>query len=408
MTAPLFGLPSDVRFCKLCTISNQRPSSCVEFAHTIDTPKKTIPFDAEGICGACRVAQMKKKIDWADRERQLRDLCDQYRSNDGSYDCIVPGSGGKDSFAQAIILKERYGMHPLSVTWRPGVFTPIGFKNHTNWIDYGLDNYLMSPNGKVHRLLTKLAVRNLLHVFQMFIIGQSGLAPKMAKLFNIKLIFYGESTSEYQGEKDDLTSARRGYEYFTKNSNDSIFLGGVSLDELYKKHKLTKNDLAIYLPSDPQEIMDAGIDVRHLGYYIKWHPQEMFYLASDHGFQCNPDGRTEGTYSKYSGLDDVLDMHHFYMTLIKFGIGRATYDSSQEIRSGDITREDGVALVKHFDQEYPARFNDQFLSYIDMSQSEFDDLCDKFRSPHLWNGRQLRHNVWDDCTQDANGIWKQH
>ena len=125
-----YGLPLEVRYCKRCVISNQRPNSVPEHLHTIDQKKTTIAFDEEGICDACRVVEERAKIDWKERELQLRALCDKYRKNDGSYDVLIPGSGGKDSFMQSWILKHKYGMHPLSVTWAPGMYTDWGQRNH--------------------------------------------------------------------------------------------------------------------------------------------------------------------------------------------------------------------------------------------------------------------------------------
>lgn len=109
-----FGLPEEVKFCKRCVISNQRPNSAVEFSHTQDSQKATIHFNNQGVCDACRLTEQKKNtINWEDRERELTELCDKYRSKDGSYDCIAPGSGGKDSFYASHILKTKYGMHLL-------------------------------------------------------------------------------------------------------------------------------------------------------------------------------------------------------------------------------------------------------------------------------------------------------
>ena len=155
MEAPAsrFGLPEEVKFCKSCVISNQRPNSAVEFSHTRDSLKTTIHFDDQGICDACRLtAQKQNSINWEDREQQLIDLCDKHRSKDGSYDCILPGSGGKDSFYASHILKTKYGMHPLTVTWAPHIYTEWGWRNFQKWIHAGHDNFLMTPNGRVHRL----------------------------------------------------------------------------------------------------------------------------------------------------------------------------------------------------------------------------------------------------------------
>ncbi|WP_241059245.1 hypothetical protein [Achromobacter xylosoxidans] len=81
----LYGLPEEVAFCQKCVISNQRPNSAVEYGHTKDSKKKTIHFDGHGICDACRLAEQKHgKIDWTERERELRELCDRHRSKDGS------------------------------------------------------------------------------------------------------------------------------------------------------------------------------------------------------------------------------------------------------------------------------------------------------------------------------------
>ena len=102
---PLYGLPRKIRYCKRCIISNQRPASTIEFSHTKDTKKTPMEFDEDGICDACRVADHKAEIDWEERDLELRDVCDRFRRTDGRYDCIVPGSGGKDSFFVAHKLK---------------------------------------------------------------------------------------------------------------------------------------------------------------------------------------------------------------------------------------------------------------------------------------------------------------
>ena len=113
-----YGLPEEVVYCKKCVISNQRPNTTVEFKHTAESKKTTINFNESGVCDACVVTEKKnREIDWEERERELLILCDKYRSRNGNYDCLVPGSGGKDSFYASHILKYKYNMNPLTVTW---------------------------------------------------------------------------------------------------------------------------------------------------------------------------------------------------------------------------------------------------------------------------------------------------
>ncbi len=415
----LYGLPSEVKFCRRCVISNQRPNSAVEFRHTRDSKKATIGFDETGLCDACRLAEQKKgTIDWDARDKELRALCDRHRKDDGTYDCLVPGSGGKDSFYAAHKLKYEYGMHPLTVTWAPHVYTDWGWKNFQAWIHAGFDNYLCTPNGRVHRLLTRLAVENLFHPFQPFILGQKNLAPKMAILFGIPLIFYGENEAEYGNPILDASSAKRNHSYYTANDPSKVFLGGTSVKDLTSTYGLQRVDLEPYMPADPAKFEALNADVHYLGYYLKWHPQSCYYYACENSsFQASPE-RTPGTYSKYNSIDDRIDDFHYFTTRVKFGIGRATYDAAQEIRSGDITREEGVALVKRFDHEFPERFAEEIFKYLSITDKEFPKahgafaepimtresflrLADKFRSPHLWHKDgdtwELRHKIWIDA-----------
>ena len=170
----MYNLQKKVIFCKKCVMSDQRPSSIPEFTHTIERKNaKYLNINENGICDACLVNEEKKKINWNERENQLKILCDKFRKNDGTHDCIVPGSGGKDSVFQSHILKYKYGMNPLTITWPPILYTDYGYKNFLNWINEGgFDNLSYRPNGNVMKKLTKLSIENLLHPFQTFILGQ--------------------------------------------------------------------------------------------------------------------------------------------------------------------------------------------------------------------------------------------
>jgi len=411
-----YGLPNDVIFCKKCVLSNQRPNSTVEFRHTSESKKDTVNFDDEGVCDACRAVDSKQNIiSWDDREKELIELCDRYRSKNGSYDCLVPGSGGKDSFYQAHILKYKYGMNPLTVTWAPHIYTNWGWNNFQAWLGAGFDNYLMTPNPRMHRLLTRLALENLFHPFQPFMFGQKAYAPKMAAMMGITLVFNGENEAENGNPLKDTASAKRDWSYFSGDDSSKIYLGGVSIQDLQEQFNVSEADLAPYIPIDPERLEANRIEVHYLGYYLPWHPQGAYYYAVEHGgFQASPE-RTPGTYSKYNSIDDKIDDFHYYTTFIKFGIGRATYDAAQEIRNDEINREEGVSLVRKYDGEFPERFADEIFSYLSIPKKEFpvssqmfeqpivdkdyfNDLTDTFRSPHLWkkeNGIwKLRYAVW--------------
>ena len=400
MTKALFGLPEQVVFCKRCVISNQRPNSTVEFKNVKDEEKATINFDEDEICDACRYQDSKaSNIDWEKREDALKSLCDLHRNNNGDYDVIVPGSGGKDSAYASHVLKYKYGMNPLTVTWAPHKYTEIGWKNFENWIhEGGLDNILFTPNGKLHRYLTKEAFTNLLHPFQPFIVGQRIIGPMMAAKFNVKLVFYGENQAEYGNNVDENYTPTMDKKFFSVDDPMDIMLGGKSIRDIISETDFKLNDFKPYIPPKAEYLESKGVEVHYLGYYLPWDPQECYYYAAKHtGFKANIE-RTEGSYSKYSSIDDKIDPFHYYTTLTKFGLGRASYDAAQEIRNDKIDRDEGINLVDLYDNEFPKKFFKEFLNYISISEDHFHEIIDKFRSPHLWgkdiNGNwKLRHNV---------------
>ena len=378
-----YGLPENVQFCKLCVNSNQKPNPVVEFKNN-DNQKSGTGFDDEGICNACNYHKIKKKINWEKREKELLKVLEIYRGK-GEYDCVIPGSGGKDSGYTAHILKYKYGMNPLTVTWTPHLYTDIGWKNFTNWAQIGgFDNILFTPNGKLHKYLTQQAFLNLLHPFQPFIIGQKNIGPRIANKFDIPLVIYGENTSEYGSSITENFNPVMETKYFTSDERENIFFGKKNINQILKETDFKINDFQPYIPIKKENIEKKKIKVFYLGYFHKWDPQEMYYYATENtGYSANTE-RTEGTYSKYSSIDDKVDNFHYYTTYIKFGIGRTTYDAAQEVRNEKITREEAIQLVKKFDHEFPKKYFSDFLKYININEDLFYKTIDSFRSPHLW------------------------
>lgn len=380
-TKERYNLPSEVKFCKKCTISNQRPR---------------IKFDDKGICSACNFAEFKKNsINWKKREEELVEMLDRFRLNDGSYDVIVPSSGGKDSTFVAHNLKHRYGMNPLTVTWSPHLYTEIGWQNFQNMIHKGdLANILGTPSGKIHRKLTKLSFEILGDPFQPFIYGQTNYPLQIAKNFDIPLIMYGENGEvEYGGDMKNAFNPTRDY----KSDHKKHYFSGIAPED-FVKYGIDEKDIIPYMSPDTKKLEALGCEIHFYGYYKKWVPQEFYYYSSEHtGFKANP-SRSEGTYSKYASLDDKLDGFHYYLAFIKFGLGRATSDSAHEIRDGHLTREEGIALVNKFDGEFPQKYFSTFLEYCNINEDYFNAVIDSWRSPHLWGKTsdgewKLNHNV---------------
>ncbi len=376
----IYNLPSEVKFCKKCTISNQRPR---------------IKFDEDGVCSACNFSEYKKTIDWNLREKELHELCNKHRKNDGSYDIVVPCSGGKDGSFVAHILKYKYNMNPLTVTWAPHIYTDIGRKNLDDFINIGgFDNILGSANGSVHRKISRLAFLHMGDNFQSFIYGQANFPLRMAVQHNISLIMYGENGEvEYGGDMKNAYKPTRDIK-----DHDGHYFSGKP-PEFWEDHGVSKSDLYPYMPPPYEKIVENKTEIHFMSYYHFWDPQENYYYSVENtGFEANPH-RTEGTYSKYASLDDKTDGLHYYLSYIKFGIGRATSDSAHEIRDDKITREEGVLLVKKYDNEFPQLYFKETLEYLNITEELYWEVIDSWRSPHLWekisSTWKLKSPIWE-------------
>lgn len=376
----LYKLPKEVIFCKLCTISNQRPR---------------ITFNLEGICSACQFSEFKKnKINWENRETELITLLDKYRKSNGEFDVIVPCSGGKDGGYVAHQLKFKYGMNPLTVTWAPLKASKVGRKNLDAFISSGFNHILGTPDPVITKKLTRLAFIHLGDPFQPFIYGQTNFPLHIATKFKISLIMYGENGEvEYGGDQKNAFSPSRSIE-----DHDKHYFSGYP-PEFWIEHGVSLDDLTPFRPPNYDDIIQNKTEIHFMSYYHLWDPQENYYYClKNTGFTPNTE-RSEGTYSKYASLDDEIDGVHYYLSYIKFGIGRATSDSAHEIRDNKITREEGIALVEKFDHEEPKKYRKEFLDFCGISDQQFYDVIDSWRSDHIWNfnnGKwQLRYPIWE-------------
>ena len=388
----LFGLPEKVIHCQNCLMTNQKPFSINETKNKVGSGKQGLHIHSNGLCSACHYAKSKNtSIDWNEREKLLSKMLQKYKKDGSNYDCIVSGSGGKDSVTIAHILKYKYGMNPLTVTYSPLLYTDIGWKNLRSWINVGgFDNILFSPNGKVSGILARESFENLLHPMQPFKFGIKSFAIKMALKYDISLVMFGEPYAEYGSEGvDSVDSPTYSAEWYV-NDTDEMYIGGMHFDVLKTKHQFTDLDLLPYKPLRSDDVVD-NVNVEFLGWYLKWNPQEIYYYASENcGFEPDTQ-RTDGTYGRYAGIDDKFDWMHFYCQYIKFGIGRCRFDVSQEIRSGHITREEGLFLAKKYEGEVPQRYMKECLNFMGLTEDEGNAIIDKFRSPHLW---ELKNKMW--------------
>jgi N-acetyl sugar amidotransferase len=353
-------------------------------------------LDDEGICSACRMQEQFDEISddfWKQKEQKFIELAAEAKAKSTSnYDCVIPVSGGKDSYYQVHKALE-YGLKPLLVTYHGNNYLPEGQRNLDRMREkLGVDHMVFGPSIETLKKLNK----NCFELMgDMNWHGHAGIKTypmHIAVKLKIPLVIWGEITWSISGMFDP-----EDYVQYNKRTVFEHDMRGFTIDDMLKKDPtLTAKDLAwLEMPSD-KEISEAGTVGIYIGNFFKWDPNEHAKLMKEkYAFEF-AEKPFERTYRTMSNLDDMHENGaHDYLKFIKFGYGRATDHTSKDIRSGYMKRDDGVKLVKKHDHVKPSDLN-RWYEYADMSEEEFDEIADGFRDPRVWwieNGLWYKQNV---------------
>jgi N-acetyl sugar amidotransferase len=342
-----------------------------------------ITFDNKGWCNACQWMEEKTSINWHDRDSQLKELIAKYKSKTGNFDCVVPVSGGKDGSYQAYMLKHKYGMNPLAVTVRPALSLTIGDQNLTNFINSGYNHIHISPNPKVLNKLNKYGFIEKGFPYYGWLIAISSACIRLAANFKIPLMFYGEDGEvEYGGSTESKYVPVFDIKYIKK-----IYLEGGHeqiLNKILKDEDVSESDLYFFRFPSHEEYDTTGLSFTHWSYYEAWDSYRNYIVAKENCGLIEKSEGSDDTFTNFSQNDQALYSLHAYMMYLKFGFGRATQDAGIEIRRGSMTREQGLNLVKMYDNAYPYHLIDTYLEYYQMTKDEFDEVLDKYANKDLF------------------------
>jgi N-acetyl sugar amidotransferase len=354
-----------------------------------------LTFDERGVCSGCRVAEQRKQIDWKERGRWLGDLLEEYRGRGKRYDCLIPVSGGKDSYYQTHVITKQFGLRPLLVTYHGNNFLPVGQRNLDRMRQvFDVDHHVFYPGVRTLVKLNRLCFYKMgdmnwhnhcgiftypVHVavkerIPLIIWGEHGYTD-LAGMYSMN--DFVEMTAKYR-----LEHAQRGFDWF-----DMMEDGLREEDLLWAKY-----------PTD-EELDEVGVRGIYLFNYVPWEANDHSRLVtSEYGWEQSPEP-FDRTYRRFSNLDDMHENGvHDYLKYVKFGYGRATDHACKDIRAGLMSRDEGVAMVRKHDHVKP-RDLERWLGYVGMSEEEFDRVADTFRDPRVWSkdtrGQWVKQNIWD-------------
>jgi N-acetyl sugar amidotransferase len=360
-------MSASVHFCQACVLPDSRPG---------------IEIGTDGICNACKGhADNRTSIDWATRKTELAAIIEDARSRSTGYDCIVPVSGGKDSFWQ-IIQCLNMGMKPLAVTWKSHGRNALGQSNLDALVRLGVDHIDFAIDPAVEaKFMRKTLIETGSTAVPMHL-AIFAIPMKMAVRMNIPLIVWGESPfMEYGGDAGDSDLNLLNHAWLQRHG---ILQGREALD--WVGPDLTAAELEPYCPPSEAEFEQANVRSIFLGYYMPWDPVISLKAAEARGFQRRTEGPKIGLYD-YADIDcDHIAVHHWFKWT-KFGFTRLFDNLSLEIRNGRMTRDEALATIARLGDQRPDEDIETACSFMNLPVAEFRALEEKFRDHEIWANR---------------------
>jgi len=352
--------------CKRCLMANTKPG---------------LILDEEGICQACRHYERRAGTDYNQRFQELRTLTSKFKRTDGYYDSLIAVSSGKDSHFQVYVMKELLGMNPLLVSASdPFSKTKAGQHNLDNITKaFGCDIISLNLNSALVRKMVRIAfeefgsptwpIDRAIYVFPI----------RMAINMKIPLVIYGENVSyEYGGVLEQET-------YSAKDQINNDVAKKVDFS-LWTKHGISQNEMNMLFYPTTEEIAAAELEPIYLSYFIPWDGYRNYQIAKRYGFRdLTHEWRREGYIEDYDQIDSIAYLMNVWMKFPKFGFARATDVVGYWIRSGRITREQGISLIKEHDHKLDQRVLDDFLKFTGYSDREFWDRVENFWNRNLFS-----------------------
>ncbi len=353
-----------MRYCTRCIMPDTRPG---------------LVIGDDGVCNACRNYESRADIDWAARVAAFEQVAVHARSSTREYDCIIPVSGGKDSFWQVVTCLE-YGLKPLCVTWLPPSRTEIGRRNLENLIALGVDHIGYRINPEVEKRFVLKAYERLGSTAIPMHQAIFSIPLRLAVRLGIPLVVWGENSAFEYGGRDDIAKGFRLDRAWL--AAHGVTGGTTAMD--WVGEGLDEKAMSPYLLPSEKELTHANVHAVFLGYYFPWDPRKSLAVASAHGFQAAEGCPRTGLYDFADIDDDFISIHH-WLKWYKFGFTRLFDNLSLEIRSGRVTRDEAVAIVRQAGEQRPSKDIASFCAYHGVAVQWFMDVAERFRNRAIWS-----------------------
>ena len=374
-----------MRYCTRCLMPDTRPGSI---------------FDDKEVCQACINYEKRKIINWKERKKELRKLCDKYRREDGYYDCVIPVSGGKDSHFLVYTMKEEMGMNPLLITvGDPFTKTEAGLRNFRNLGDtFGCDHILFDLSIDLFRRVTRIAFEELGNPL-MFIEAAIYTVPvKMAIPFGIPLIVYGENSAYEYGTTDK--------ESYSAMETISRIFKSIDID-FWLQRGVSRKEVNAIIPPTKKELEEIQPEPIFMSFFSPWSSTKHLGVVKRYGFRdLTHEWKREGCIEDFEQIDSVAYMVHLWLKYPKFGFSRTSDIASRRVREGTLSLSQAKKLIMEHDHKLDQRAMDDFINFLGYTPKQFWDTVERFWNREIFEKVdgvwQLRDSVYKDLIKDIS------
>lgn len=365
-----------------------------------ENARPTIIFDEEGVCSGCRYHESRSKqldINWEEREAIFVQILDEAKrmakERGNSHDCIVPVSGGKDSHYQVWLLKEKYGMNPLLVTFNHAFNTAAGNRNLYNLVEKsGCDFVRYTAGLDSVRRISRYMLEMVGDLTWHYHAGITTYPFQVAVERNIPLIVWGEHGF---AELTGIVSLEDFVE-FTRWKRKEHDMRGYEPQDLVGKNGISERDIAPYIYPSDEAIARVQVRGIYLSNFIQWDAKAQAEIMMKEWDFAPVTYQRERTFNLHSKIEDHANDVHDFLKYLKFGYGRATDDASMEIRHGRMTREEGVKMVELYDAREPSTL-EIYCDFLGITKQQFYNIVEPMRDQRYWKKDQ--NDEWQP--QDA-------
>lgn len=366
-----------MRYCARCLYPANHPYGMV--------------FDADGVCSGCRVHEEKDALDWGPRLDRLKAIAhaNRARTSGRGFDCIVPVTGGGDSYFTVHVVKHVLELNPLLVHYNHEYNTKAGIRNLANlatMLDCDVVTSTLAPS--LLKRITRHTLRSFGSMYWQCLAGYTTFPVQIAVKFRIPLIIWGvHPWSEQTGMYSHLDEAE-----MTERARKEHGLMGIAAEDLVDEGaSISRRDVQPFVYPFDHELEAVGVRGIYLSNYLRWDSKTQHEQMIDrYGYESAAQQRTFNTY------EDVHCHHsaglHDHLKMLKLGFSKVTDHATREIRLRRMTREEGISLVREYAGVAP-RDLELFLDWVEMDEDELWRCVDDRRDPRAW--RRAADGAWE-------------